>query len=427
MSYWPKTPPILCCTMLNRCTNARVRVRGAHDGFGIALCTTLACILSIIAISWGNWSQTDMLISEEENVATYSGTELSVSGSEEVWGEYLEKCPDCKKVSKLTMTRNPSDWCVTITQLVFQPWEHLSTMTAERRLSRVLTSHTNYTVWTNTSCVSEMGSYLDDNICNATWVDLRAKACERAPAEIEAFPNATAYPFAFWRWVQLQCTTFEHVCEGTGSVLGLHVVGLLFLVVATFASIAGPFAGDKYKAYLLVTVAMQVLSWIFLLSALLVFSNFNSALNAPREMYTKMLVHGEQSGATESVATIFGEYSGLETGTRPYNYANSGAGIAYNDARLDPYTAYPALKPPGPIANYIDTVLETKPRWDWAQWTFSKGFFAGASAIMWLTVATILTMAALRESKLKPDLLPTRFAKVDKACGDLPVEMHDHP
>ena len=76
MSYWPKTPPILCCTM-NRCTNARVRVRGAHDGFGIALCTTLACILSIVAISWGNWSQTDMLISEEENVATYSGSSLS--------------------------------------------------------------------------------------------------------------------------------------------------------------------------------------------------------------------------------------------------------------------------------------------------------------------------------------------------------------
>ena len=72
---------------MSRCTNARARVDGAHDGFGIALCTTIACILSITAISWGNWSQTDMLISEEENVATYSGSKLSVTGSEEVWGE----------------------------------------------------------------------------------------------------------------------------------------------------------------------------------------------------------------------------------------------------------------------------------------------------------------------------------------------------
>ena len=178
------------------------RVRGAHDGFGIALCTTVACILSIIAISWGPWSQTDMLISEEENVATYSSSgELSVSGSEEVWGaEYLDKCPDCKKVSKLTMTRSPSDWCVTLKQLVFQPWDFLSRPAAgSRRLDSVPTSHTNYTVWTNTSCLSEMGSYLDDNICNATWVNLRTKACNKSQTEIDAFPNATAFPFAFVR------------------------------------------------------------------------------------------------------------------------------------------------------------------------------------------------------------------------------------
>ena len=407
---------------MSRCTNARARVDGAHDGFGIALCTTMACILSITAISWGNWSQTDMLISEEENVATYSGSKLSVTGSEEVWGEYLEKCPDCKKVSKLTMTRNPSDWCVTITQLVFQPWEFPSHMPAnERRLSSVLTRHVNYTVWTNTSCLSEMGSYLDDNICNATWVDLRAKACERAPREIAAFPNATAYPFAFWRWVKLQCSTFEHVCEGTGSVLALHVVGLLTLVVATVASIAGPFMGDKYKTALLVTVTMQVLSWIFLMSALFVFNDFNNAMNAPRDLYTKMLVHGEQSGATESVSTIFGDYDGTDSDIKPY-YGNAGAGIAYNDVRLDPYTMYPALKPPGPIANYIDAVLETKPRWDWAQWTFSKGFFTANASIMWLTVGTFLAAAALHESKLKPVLLPVRFGKVDQACRDLPSD-----
>ena len=54
----------------------------AHDGFGVAFCTSVACILSIVAITWGPWSQTDMLISEERNVATYSAEgELSVAGS----------------------------------------------------------------------------------------------------------------------------------------------------------------------------------------------------------------------------------------------------------------------------------------------------------------------------------------------------------
>lgn len=204
---------------------------------------------------------------------------------------------------------------------------------------------------------------------------------------------------------------FEHVCEGTDSVLSLQVVGILFLAVATVASIAGPFAGDKYKAVLLATVAMQVLSWAFLLSALLVFGDFNDAMNAPRDMYVKMLVHGEQSGSTETEANIFGEYSGT--------------GVNYNDARLTPYTTYPALKPPGPVADYIDAVLAIKPRWDWASWTFSMGFFAGASAVMWLTVAIILAVDALYESKLKLDLLPARFVKVNKACVDLPAgEMH---
>lgn len=181
----------------------------AHDGFGVAFCTSVACILSIVAITWGPWSQTDMLISEERNVATYGAEgELSVAGSEDVWGaEYLSKCPDCIKVSKLTMTRSPSDWCVTLKQLVFQPWEFLSQMPEDgahrRRISDVLTTHTNYTVWTNSSCLSEMGSsYLADNFCNATWTGLRSEACERAQTEIDEFPpspNGTAFPYAFVR------------------------------------------------------------------------------------------------------------------------------------------------------------------------------------------------------------------------------------
>ena len=181
--------------------NTQMRVRDAHDGFGIALCTTVACILSITAASWGPWSQTDMHISEEENVATYSDSgELTVSGSEEVWGaEFLPKCLDCKPVTKITMTRSPSDWCVTIKQLVFQPWEFPSGPPASRRLESVKRFHTNYTTWKNSSCLSDMGSYLNDNICNSTWVDLRTQSCDKAQTEIDAFPNATAYPFAFVR------------------------------------------------------------------------------------------------------------------------------------------------------------------------------------------------------------------------------------
>ena len=53
-------------------------VSKAHDGFGVAFCTTVACVLSIIAITWGPWSQTDLLISEERNVATYSAPPASL-------------------------------------------------------------------------------------------------------------------------------------------------------------------------------------------------------------------------------------------------------------------------------------------------------------------------------------------------------------
>ena len=199
---------------------------------------------------------------------------------------------------------------------------------------------------------------------------------------------------------------FEYVCAGTGSVLGLQVVGILCLVVATVASIAGTFMGDNYKVFLLVTVATQVLSWIFLLSALLVFSDFNGTMNAPRTMYTKMLVHGEQSGSTEAEATIFGSAFGTEVG--------------YNDARLDPYTSYPALKYPGPIANYIDSVLVAKPRWDWAEWTFSMGFFAGACAIMWLTVAIMIAADALYQLPLKPYVFTKVMPRHTKAGKGLP-------
>ena len=71
------------------------------------------------------------------------------------------------------------------------------------RMANVLTTHTNYTVWTNSSCLSEMGSsYLADNFCNATWTGLRSEACERAQTEIDEFPpspNGTAFPYAFVR------------------------------------------------------------------------------------------------------------------------------------------------------------------------------------------------------------------------------------
>ena len=67
-----------------------------------------------------------------------------------------------------------------------------------------------------------------------------------------------------WRWVKLQCAMFDHVCAGTGSVVGLQVVGILLMVVATLSSLVGPFAGDKYKVFLIMTVVTLVLSWAVL-------------------------------------------------------------------------------------------------------------------------------------------------------------------
>jgi len=184
----------------------------AHDGFGVSFATTVACILSIVAISWHPWSQSEMLISEEHNpessTDTYDAatntttTTYNQSGSEAVWGtQYLAKCPNCKKSSRLVMTRSPMDWCVSLRQVVFQPYDHRRRRMDERSwASSRLETHTNYTVWTNTSCVSDMeGSYVDDNFCNATWVDLRKDACDRADAAIASWPNATAYPYAFVR------------------------------------------------------------------------------------------------------------------------------------------------------------------------------------------------------------------------------------
>ena len=184
----------------------------AHDGFGVSFSTTVACILSIIAISWHPWSQTDMLISEETNpetsVDTYDAarntttTTYTQSGSETVWGtEYLAKCPNCKKISKLIMTRSPMDWCVSLRQVVFQPFPLRRRRTDEGSwASSMLRRHTHYSVWTNTSCVSDMkGDYVDDNFCNSTWVGLRKDACDRADAAIASWPNASVYPNAFVR------------------------------------------------------------------------------------------------------------------------------------------------------------------------------------------------------------------------------------
>jgi len=348
----------------------------AHDGFGVGFSTTVAAILAILAITWGPWSQTDLLISEEENEERYtSSTDTwSTQGSEAVWGtEYLSKCPGCKKVSKLTMTRSPGDWCVTIKQLVFQPWER------RRRMGDLLTTHTNYTTWENTTCLSEMeGNYLDDNFCNSTWKDLRKTACDKADAEIDSWPNATVYPYAFWRWVKLQCTMYDNVCAGTSNIVGIDAVGVVFMVLATITSLAGPFMGDKYKVMTIVTIAMLALGWIFILVAVVEYGTFNTSLNAPRDLYVKMLVHGEGTETTDIEATVFGR------------------GIEYNDVRKAHYSSYPALKPPGTsVADYLDNVLESKSRWDWAAWTFSMGFFANVSSLMWSTVALALAIYTL--------------------------------
>lgn len=170
---------------------------------------------------------------------------------------------------------------------------------------------------------------------------------------------------------------YDNVCAGTGTAAGVDVAGVVFMFFAMIAALVGPFSGDKYKVLTIVTVANLAMGWMLLLSAICIYGQFNTSMNAPRELYSKMIVYGEGTFSNQIEPTVFGR------------------GMQYTNVRDEHYTSYPALRPAGPIATYLDSVIDSKTRWDWSPWLFSMGFFANVSALMWTTVALVLAVYTL--------------------------------
>ena len=58
-------------------------------------------------------------------------------------------CNGCSKANKITQRRGPTDWCVTLQQVVVGPHEN----PLRRRLQDVFEEYTNYSRWINASCL----------------------------------------------------------------------------------------------------------------------------------------------------------------------------------------------------------------------------------------------------------------------------------
>ena len=234
--------------------------------------------------------------------------------------------------------------------------------------------------------------------------------------------------------MKTQCDVYEYVCAGTSTSAGVDVAGVVFMVFAMLAALAGPFSGEAYKVLTIVTVANLAMGWMLLLSAVCIYGQFNTAMNAPRELYSRMIVYGEGTcmprlGApsdarpadpprlpatrlpcptppslprtphplprppTPSHALSPLHHHG--TVSNEIEQTVFGRGMQYANVRESHYTSYPALRPAGPIATYLDSVIDSKTRWDWSPWLFSMGFFANISALMWATVALVLAVCTL--------------------------------
>ena len=166
---------------------------------------------------------------------------------------------------------------------------------------------------------------------------------------------------------------YEHVCLGTGTSAVVDVAGVVFMFFAMVAALVSPFSGDYHKVLTIVTAANLAMGWLLLFSAISLYGKFNASMNAPRELYARMLVYGEGTFDSTVEPTVFGR------------------GVQYTAVRDEHYTSYPALRPAGPIATYLDAVIDSKTRWDWSPWLFSMGFFVNVSAIMWTACALVMS------------------------------------
>ena len=306
-----------------------------------------------MSIAWGSWAQADVILNQAntnltgygigvanaEQIRLFEEDEFSEHKSLEeqqrIWPKGMPggdsyagtSCNGCGKANKITQRRGPTDWCVTLQQVVVGPHEN----PLRRRLQDVFEEYTNYSRWINTSCLSD--SYYDEwwsTRCgpgNATFpgqlnTEAFRDACEeykvvsrplnesataysyvrppacRSPACRPAPPFLPSARLAQEEYMAKTCDKWEAYCSTSrgamSSVAGLQYTGIVFMALAMIAfllslGVAGK-ENNRFKIMTIVGFVVTLLAWIMLFCATVLFAQFNNTINDPRDTYVKMRV-----------------------------------------------------------------------------------------------------------------------------------------
>ncbi len=325
----------------------------ASEAVGPIFASALTLTLSIVSIAWGSWAQADVILNQAntnltgygigvanaEQIRLFEEDEFSEHKSLEeqqrIWPKGMPggdsyagtSCNGCGKANKITQRRGPTDWCVTLQQVVVGPHEN----PLRRRLQDVFEEYTNYSRWINTSCLSD--SYYDEwwsTRCgpgNATFpgqlnTEAFRDACEeykvvsrplnesataysyvrppacRSPACRPAPPFLPSARLAQEEYMAKTCDKWEAYCSTSrgamSSVAGLQYTGIVFMTLAMIAfllslGVAGK-ENNRFKIITIVGFVVTLLAWIMLFCATVLFAQFNNTINDPRDTYVKMRV-----------------------------------------------------------------------------------------------------------------------------------------
>ena len=325
----------------------------ASEAVGPIFASALTLTLSIVSIAWGSWAQADVILNQAntnltgygigvanaEQIRLFEEDEFSEHKSLEeqqrIWPKGMPggdsyagtSCNGCGKANKITQRRGPTDWCVTLQQVVVGPHEN----PLRRRLQDVFEEYTNYSRWINTSCLSD--SYYDEwwsTRCgpgNATFpgqlnTEAFRDACEeykvvsrplnesataysyvrppacRSPACRPAPPFLPSARLAQEEYMAKTCDKWEAYCSTSrgamSSVAGLQYTGIVFMALAMIAfllslGVAGK-ENNRFKIMTIVGFVVTLLAWIMLFCATVLFAQFNNTINDPRDTYVKMRV-----------------------------------------------------------------------------------------------------------------------------------------
>jgi hypothetical protein len=402
----------------------------ASEAVGPIFASALTLTLSIVSIAWGSWAQADVILNQAntnltgygigvanaEQIRLFEEDEFSEHKSLEeqqrIWPKGMPggdsyagtSCNGCGKANKITQRRGPTDWCVTLQQVVVGPHEN----PLRRRLQDVFEEYTNYSRWINTSCLSD--SYYDEwwsTRCgpgNATFPgQLNTEAFRDACEEYKVVSrplNESATAYSYEEYMAKTCDKWEAYCSTSrgamSSVAGLQYTGIVFMALAMIAfllslGVAGK-ENNRFKIMTIVGFVVTLLAWIMLFCATVLFAQFNNTINDPRDTYVKMRVYSrsESHFYDEGIVT----YDVEET---------------MGDAWM--------LPPKATSRDWWVRDPDTLNLWDWAPWSFSMGFYANIGALFWATAT--LSVAALAvgwcgclrfcapEHEAKPNAVPT--------------------